>query len=56
MKRYSDFVAYPIKLEAWKDAEEGEGKVREEKVLNSQKAIWARPKDEVTDEEIDPLS
>jgi len=51
VKRYSDFVSYPIKLKAWKDAEEGEGKVLDEQVLNSQKAIWARPKDEVTDDE-----
>lgn len=51
VKRYSDFVSYPIKLKSWKDAEEGEGKVLDESVLNSQQAIWARPKDEVTDEE-----
>ena len=37
IKRYSDFVAYPIKLE--------------DKTLNSQKAIWDRPKAEVTEEE-----
>jgi molecular chaperone HtpG len=37
VKRYSDFVAYPIKLG--------------DKTLNSKKAIWDRPKSEVTDEE-----
>ncbi len=37
VKRYSDFVAYPVKLG--------------EKTLNSMKAIWDRPKSEVTDEE-----
>lgn len=51
VKRYSDFVAYPVKYKSWKDAEEGEGKVLEEAVLNSQKAIWARPKEEVSEDE-----
>jgi molecular chaperone HtpG len=37
VKRYSDFVSYPIRLGA--------------DTLNSMKAIWARPKDEVTEEE-----
>jgi molecular chaperone HtpG len=37
VKRYSDFVAYPIKLEG--------------ETLNSMKAIWDRPKSEVTEEE-----
>jgi molecular chaperone HtpG len=37
VKRYSDFVAYPIRLG--------------DKTLNSMKAIWDRPKSEVTDEE-----
>ena len=37
VKRYSDFVAYPIKLG--------------DKTLNSMKAIWGRPKAEVTPEE-----
>jgi molecular chaperone HtpG len=37
VKRYSDFVAYPIKLG--------------DETLNSQKAIWDRAKGEVTDEE-----
>ncbi len=37
VKRYSDFVAYPIK--------------RGDKTLNSMKAIWDRPKSEVTETE-----
>jgi len=37
IKRYSDFVAYPIKLG--------------DKTVNSMKAIWDRPKGEVTDDE-----
>jgi molecular chaperone HtpG len=37
VKRYSDFVGYPIKLG--------------EETLNSMKAIWDRPKSEVTEEE-----
>ncbi|MGE0401934.1 MAG: molecular chaperone HtpG [Kofleriaceae bacterium] len=37
VKRYSDFVGYPIKLG--------------NEVLNSMKAIWDRPKSEVTDDE-----
>jgi molecular chaperone HtpG len=37
VKRYSDFVSYPIRLAA--------------ETLNSMKAIWARGKDEVTEDE-----
>ena len=37
VKKYSDFVAYPI--------------VRGDRTLNSMKAIWDRPKSEVTDDE-----
>ena len=37
VKRYSDFVGYPVRLKG--------------ETLNSMKAIWARPKDEVSGEE-----
>ena len=37
VKRYSDFVSYPIRLKG--------------ETLNSMKAIWARSKDEVTEDE-----
>ncbi|HTQ05679.1 MAG TPA: molecular chaperone HtpG [Polyangiaceae bacterium] len=53
VKRYSDFVAYPIKLAVWKtpDAAKPSEKVLEDTTLNSMKAIWDRPKSEVSDEE-----
>lgn len=44
VKRYSDFVAYPIIL---KDKEGKEA----DKTLNSMKPIWTRPRSEVKDEE-----
>jgi molecular chaperone HtpG len=63
VKKYSDFVAYPIKLEvirppkpASEEGEEGADEETEEKdtanePLNSMKAIWTRPESDVTDEE-----
>lgn len=55
VKRYSDFIAWPIRMEVEKrtPAEDGgEDTVTvETETLNSMKALWARPKDEVSDEE-----
>jgi molecular chaperone HtpG len=53
VKRYSDFVAYPIKMKVWRTKGEGssEAKVFEDETLNSMKAIWDRPKGEVSDAE-----
>ena len=67
VKQHSDFVAYPIVMDVEKDepipeAEQikdkdgkpiGETtrKVIAEETLNSMKAIWTKPKDQVTDEE-----
>jgi molecular chaperone HtpG len=59
VKKYSDFVSYPIRLTDLKAAEEDEAKDDEEsddtdaadEPLNSMKAIWLRNRDEVTDEE-----
>jgi molecular chaperone HtpG len=44
VKRYSDFVAYPV---IYKDKEGKEA----DRTLNSMKPIWTRPRSEVTDEE-----
>ncbi|HVR95682.1 MAG TPA: molecular chaperone HtpG [Thermoanaerobaculia bacterium] len=62
VRRYSDFVGYPILLKAEKDPEiedlakeketgEKPDMPLEEKVLNSMKPIWTRPQSEVTEEE-----
>ncbi len=54
VKRYSDFVSHPIRMERTRKqkGEDGtETDVVEDETLNSMKAIWDRPKSEVTDEE-----
>ena len=56
VKRYSDFIAWPIRMEVERRtpaSEEGgeETVTLETETLNSMKALWARPKDEVSDEE-----
>ena len=55
VKKYSDFVAYPIRMKVWRKADKVEGssetQVFEDAVLNSQKAIWDRPQSEVSETE-----
>ncbi|MEZ4360494.1 MAG: molecular chaperone HtpG [Kofleriaceae bacterium] len=54
VKRYSDFVAYPIRMKRWRKDKDGAGaetQVFEDETLNSMKAIWDRPKAEVTEQE-----
>ena len=56
VKRYSDFIAWPIRMEVERRtpaADDGgeETVTIETETLNSMKALWARPKDEVSDEE-----
>lgn len=58
VKKYSDFIAWPIRMEVEKrtppaaDEEGGEETVTvETETLNSMKALWARPKEEVSAEE-----
>lgn len=50
VKKYSDFVEHPIVLDVEREEAEGKKIVREE-TLNSRKAIWLRPKSEITQEE-----
>ena len=45
VKRYSDFIEYPVEMEL------GEGEERKLTVLNSQKPLWTRPRSEIEDEE-----
>ncbi|MBM3465765.1 MAG: molecular chaperone HtpG [Armatimonadetes bacterium] len=53
VKKYSDFISYPIKMDVekstWEDGKETKSRAVE--TLNSMKALWARPKDEVKPEE-----
>ena len=58
VKKFSDFVEYPIILcyneDKEVEGEDGEKKTEiepKEEILNSQQAIWIRPRNEVTDEE-----
>jgi molecular chaperone HtpG len=56
VKKYSDFIAWPIRMEIERRtpaSEEGgeESVTIETETINSMKALWARPKDEVSDEE-----
>ncbi len=50
VKRYSDFIAWPIKMEV--ERTDKDGKVaRKIETLNSMKALWARSKNEVGEDE-----
>ncbi|WP_068181230.1 molecular chaperone HtpG [Mycobacterium sp. UM_CSW] len=55
VKRYSDFISWPIRMEVEKrtPGEDGgeETVTLETETLNSMKALWARPKEEVSAEE-----
>jgi len=60
VKKYSDFIAWPIRMQVERRtpvSEEGAGEGGEERVtietqtLNSMKALWAKSKDEVSDDE-----
>ncbi|ORV83399.1 molecular chaperone HtpG [Mycolicibacterium iranicum] len=56
VKQYSDFIAWPVRMDverrtpATEDGGE-ESVTVETQTLNSMKALWARPRDEVSDEE-----
>ncbi|MFG3616275.1 molecular chaperone HtpG [Nocardia sp. NPDC047654] len=57
VKKYSDFIAWPIRMQVERTVTEGEGEdakettILEDQTLNSMKALWTRPKSEVSEEE-----
>ncbi|WP_072688149.1 molecular chaperone HtpG [Rhodococcus marinonascens] len=55
VKRYSDFIAWPIRMDVERTVPaegEGEGEVTTtSETINSMKALWARSKDDVTEDE-----
>lgn len=62
VKRYSDFIAYPIRHKVRRETKETDEKgvvmpdgkttvVTEDKLLNAQKPLWARAESEASDEE-----
>ncbi|GAB2729244.1 molecular chaperone HtpG [Streptomyces bullii] len=53
VKRYSDFITWPIRLVPQKAGDGDE--TPEPETLNSQKALWARSREEVTDDEYHEL-
>ena len=53
VRRYSDYVAYPIELET-RDAEKPEEPPQRE-TINRGRALWQRPKNEITDEQYEEL-
>ncbi|MEU1469682.1 molecular chaperone HtpG [Streptomyces sp. NPDC005761] len=61
VKRYSDFITWPVRMvpePAGTDSGEGDedgGTAREPETINSMKALWARSRDEVTDDEYHEL-
>jgi molecular chaperone HtpG len=54
VKRYSDFIAWPIRMTVERTDPAG-ATTGEVQTLNSMKALWARPRSEVSDEEYHEL-
>jgi molecular chaperone HtpG len=62
VKKYSDFIAWPIRMQVERtikddsgeeggEAKTSEKTILEDQTLNSMKALWTRPKSDVSDEE-----
>ncbi|GGM24181.1 molecular chaperone HtpG [Micromonospora yangpuensis] len=51
VKRYSDFISWPIRMAVQRPGEEEGSSTTEVQTINSMKALWARPRDEVAEEE-----
>ncbi|MGA5285840.1 molecular chaperone HtpG [Streptomyces pseudogriseolus] len=64
VKRYSDFITWPVRLVGEQAAKDGkdakggdgdDGETAAPETLNSMKALWARPRDEVSEDEYHEL-
>ncbi|MER6838319.1 molecular chaperone HtpG [Streptomyces cellulosae] len=55
VKRYSDFITWPIRLVGEKNGKGDDGESAGPETLNSMKALWARPRDEVSEDEYHEL-
>ena len=53
VRKYSDFVSWPILLEVEREEGEGDDKktVKKDETINKASALWRRPKSEITDDE-----
>ncbi len=51
VRRYSDFIAYPIYLTVEGEEKKDDDKAEEEKPLNTMTALWKRPKSEIKPED-----
>jgi molecular chaperone HtpG len=50
VRRYSDFITWPVRMEVERAGKDGET-TREVETINSMRALWARPKGEVSEDE-----
>ena len=55
VRRYSDYIAYPIELETTEIDEETKKSETKRERINKGAALWQRPKGEITDEQYDEL-
>ncbi|MER7740447.1 molecular chaperone HtpG [Streptomyces sp. NPDC096538] len=55
VKRYSDFITWPIRLVGEKSEQGDDGEAAGPETLNSMKALWARSRDEVSEDEYHEL-
>lgn len=59
VRRYSDYVAYPIELEVVEkrgdDKDKSEPPTKKNETINQGRALWQRPKSEITAEQYDEL-
>jgi molecular chaperone HtpG len=55
VRRYSDYVAYPIELETADADKEKPEEPSKRETINQGRALWQRPKSEITDEQYEEL-